>query len=143
MNSEIYIEKFLDAEIGRVWRAITDKDQMKAWYFDLSDFKPEVGFTFEFLGKTDEGVAYNHICKITEVEMERKLTYSWQYEGFEGLSYVTFLLSEVDERTRLQFSHQGLSSFPASNPDFAVHNFQGGWHYFIDQALPQFLNNQK
>ncbi|HQW02016.1 MAG TPA: SRPBCC domain-containing protein, partial [Saprospiraceae bacterium] len=44
------IERTLNAPIDRVWQAITNKSQMKQWYFDLADFKAEVGFQFEFIG---------------------------------------------------------------------------------------------
>jgi uncharacterized protein YndB with AHSA1/START domain len=141
MKPEIEIIKIVDAKIGDVWKAITEKECMKLWYFELTDFKPEVGFTFEFMGKTDDGVEYNHLCEITELEFEKKLTYSWQYEGYEGLSFVTFLLISNGNKTILHFNHKGLKSFPANNPHFAVHNFEEGWNYFINESLPDFLIN--
>ena len=141
MKAEIEITRTLDANISDVWKAITDKDLMKLWYFELSDFKAEPGFCFEFKGKTDEGVEYNHLCEVTEVEFEKKLTYSWKYEGYEGISFVSFLLTKDSNKTILHFKHRGLKSFPANNPDFAVHNFQGGWNYFINESLPHFLDS--
>ena len=27
---------------------------MKQWYFDLAEFKPEVGFKFQFMGGTED-----------------------------------------------------------------------------------------
>ena len=43
-------EVLLNAPVAKVWKAITDKDDMKQWYFDLAEFKPEVGFEFQFKG---------------------------------------------------------------------------------------------
>ncbi len=143
MKPEISISKIFDADISLVWRAITEKELMKKWYFNLEEFIPEVGFTFEFKGGPEDGIQYNHLCEIIEVEFEKKLTYSWKYEGYEGISYVRFELSEVEGKTRLDFSHEGLSSFPVSNPDFAVHNFEAGWSHFIAKALPDFLMANK
>ncbi len=37
------IERTYNAPISKVWKAITDKEEMKEWYFDLAEFKPEVG----------------------------------------------------------------------------------------------------
>ena len=87
------IERSYNAPVEKVWDAITDKSQMKQWYFDLDDFKPEVGFEFRFDGGSDDKI-YHHICKIVEVVPNKKLKYSWKYEGFEGMSYVTFELFE-------------------------------------------------
>ena len=60
------IERTLNAPVEKVWKAITDKEQMKQWYFDLAEFKPEPGFEFSFDGGTDEK-SYVHLCKVTEV----------------------------------------------------------------------------
>ena len=82
-NEPFVIERTYHASLARVWKAITDKDQMKQWYFDIAQFKPEVGFEFSFKGE-NEGRVYVHLCKIAEVITERKLSYSWRYEGHPG-----------------------------------------------------------
>ena len=46
----IVLEQLVNAPIAIVWKAITDKDEMKNWYFDLAEFKAEIGFSFEFSG---------------------------------------------------------------------------------------------
>jgi uncharacterized protein YndB with AHSA1/START domain len=51
----LVVERIFNARIEKVWRAISDKEQMKQWYFDLAEFKAEVGFEFQFNGgKTTE-----------------------------------------------------------------------------------------
>ena len=44
----VVIERTFAAPVARVWKALTDVGEMKQWYFDLKEFKPEVGFEFEF-----------------------------------------------------------------------------------------------
>jgi uncharacterized protein YndB with AHSA1/START domain len=44
----------LNAPISKVWKTITDKDDMKKWYFDIAEFKPEVGFEFQFEGGNED-----------------------------------------------------------------------------------------
>ena len=61
----IVIERTFDAPVTRVWKALTDVDQMRQWYFDLKEFKPEVGFEFEFAVE-HEGMNYHHLCKVTK-----------------------------------------------------------------------------
>ena len=52
MSEPIIKEVLLNAPPSKVWEAITDKNAMKQWLFDLlTDFKPEVGFEFQFKGK--------------------------------------------------------------------------------------------
>ena len=92
-NEQFVIEKTFNAPVEKVWRAITDKEEMKQWYFDLAEFKPEVGFEFRFYGSTPEK-QYLHICVITEVEEYKKLSYSWRYDGYEGISYLEIPLGD-------------------------------------------------
>jgi uncharacterized protein YndB with AHSA1/START domain len=131
------IERTYNAPIDKVWQAITDKDKMKQWYFDLKEFKPEVGFEFQFTGGTEEN-KYLHICKITEVTPGKKLTHSWKYDGYPGESFVTFELFDEGDKTRLKLTHAGLETFPQGK-DFARESFTAGWTYIIGKSLTEFL----
>ena len=135
------IERSYNAPIEKVWNAITDKSQMKQWYFDLDDFKPEVGFEFKFDGGSDDKV-YHHLCKIVEVVPHKKLKYSWSYEGFEGMSYVTFELFTEGITTKVRLTHEGLETFPQNNRDFARESFTQGWTFILGTSLKKFLEKQ-
>lgn len=141
----LIIERTLNAPISRVWNALTDINQVRQWYFDLPEFKPESGFEFQFFGGPEDR-QYLHLCKITEVVKNKKLAYTWRYDGYEGNSLVTFELFEVkidsnSEQTRLRITHEGLETFPANNPDFAKKNFAEGWTYIAGQSLKQFVES--
>ena len=139
MNNEPFvIERTFNAPIARLWKAITDKDEMKQWYFDFAEFKAEVGFEFEFTAGKDH-TKYLHLCKIREVITGKKLTYSWRYDGYEGNSFVSFELFEEGNKTRLKLTHEGLETFPASNPDFVKTNFVAGWNHILDKSLKIFV----
>jgi len=74
-NEPLIIERTLNAPADVVWKAITNVDQMRKWYFDVSDFKPELGFEFQFKGGNEDRV-YTHLCRITELVTGKKLQYS-------------------------------------------------------------------
>ena len=137
-NEPFVIERTFNAPVEKVWKAITDKDQMKQWYFDIAAFKPEVGFEFRFEA-SNEGKTYLHLCKITEVVAGKKLAYSWRYDGHEGNSFVTFELFAEGDKTRLKLTHEGLETFPADKPDFAKENFVAGWTQIIGTNLKEFV----
>lgn len=135
------IERILPAPPARVWKAITSKEEMKQWYFDISPgFKPEVGYTFQFTGEGN-GMIYVHHCEVTEVVPGSKLTYSWRYEGYEGNSFVTFeLFPDGPDKTRLKLTHTGLETFPGTaNKDFSKESFAAGWTEIIGKLLPTYL----
>jgi uncharacterized protein YndB with AHSA1/START domain len=142
MKTEPFIiERIFEASVQKVWKAITDKTEMKKWYFDLPEFKAEVGFEFEFMGGPEDR-QYRHLCKITEVLKGKKLTYSWRYDGYEGNSFVTFELFEEGDRTKLKLTHAGLETFPKENKDFAPSNFAAGWTDIIGRSLKEYLEKK-
>lgn len=83
---------------------------MKHCYFDIKEFRPEVGSEFDFHagdGTTD----FHHLCRVVELIPHKKLAYTWRYEGLE--------------------------TFPKL-PQFAKKNFKAGWTMIIGTKLKEF-----
>lgn len=139
LQEPFVIERTYNAPVEKVWKAITDKDQMKQWYFDLEAFKPEVGFEFSFAGTGRKGEKYIHLCKIIEVVPNHKLAYSWRYKDYDGNSLVTFELFAEGNKTRLKLTHEGIETLAANGPDFARESFAAGWTQLIGTSLPNFV----
>ncbi|HYG19873.1 MAG TPA: SRPBCC family protein [Ohtaekwangia sp.] len=137
-NEPIVFERTYNAPVSKVWKALTDRNGMKHWYFDISAFEPVVGFEFRFVAG-NEGREFVHLCKVVEVIPEKKLKHSWQYEGVEGSSFVTWeLFSEGKNKTRVKLTHEGLDTFP-QNKDFAKQNFIQGWTAIVGTLLANYV----
>ncbi|SFQ37581.1 SRPBCC family protein [Parafilimonas terrae] len=141
-NGIVTVEKLYNAPVEQVWNALTDKDEMRKWYFNVSDFKPEKGFEFSFAGQGSKGEEYVHICKVLEVIPNKKLQYSWAYKGYPGYTVVTFELFEEGDKTHLKLTHEGLESFAENGPDFTVTSFNGGWNEIVNVMLEKYLANK-
>lgn len=138
-SQPLIVERSYNAPIEKVWKAISDKDQMQQWYFKFEDFKAEKGFKFQFTGG-DKHVQYLHECEVLECDPPNKLSYSWTYVDYQGHSVLTWeLTAEGENKTHLKLSHSGLESFPQNNPNFRVESFSTGWNYFVNKALPAFV----
>ena len=138
----VIIERIYDAPIERVWEALTDKDQMKQWYFDVSNFKAQVGFEFQFFAGS-ETKKYLHKCKVVEANPVTKLSYTWSYDGYVGQSLVTFeLFGEDKNRTRLKLTHSDLDTFSEDNPEFSPENFNDGWKSILGESLRKFVESE-
>lgn len=135
-------EVVINAPVEKVWKAITDHNEMKNWYFDIPDFKPEVGFKFHFYGE-DQGVKFLHLCEVKEVIPNKKLSYSWTYEVYPGESLVTFELQPDGIKTKLTLTHEGLETFPADNKSFARTSFELGWNEIIGKNLKNYVEGNK
>ncbi|WP_316818617.1 SRPBCC domain-containing protein [Pedobacter nyackensis] len=136
----LIVECTYHAPIEKVWEAITDRDQMKEWYFELEEFKAEKGFKFQFTGG-DEKEQYLHVCEVLFVDEPNKISYTWTYpEHNTGYSVVSWeLFKEGEQETRLKLSHEGLDSFPKDHPNFAVASFTAGWTFIIGESLKKYL----
>jgi uncharacterized protein YndB with AHSA1/START domain len=135
------IERIYQVPLEHVWKAITDPKQMKEWYFDIPDFRPQVGCEFSFTGTDTEGMAWIHLCTVTEVIPFSKIAYTWRYKDHEGNSLVVWELFAEENGTRLKLTHSGLESFPALK-SLAKENFAMGWGEIIGGLLPAFLVRQ-
>lgn len=138
-NEPIIVEAMLEAPPAVVWKAITDKDQMRQWFFEpMTEFQPEVGFetTFEI---ECEGQVYPHEWKVTEVVPESRISYDWRYRGYPGDSTVTWELSEVPGGTQLRLTHTGSETFPQDDPVFSRASCTAGWEFFLQDSLKPFL----
>jgi uncharacterized protein YndB with AHSA1/START domain len=136
-NEPLVIERTYDAPVAKVWQALTDKEKMKQWYFDLPDFKPEVGTEFRFKAGESKEKEFLHECRITKAVENKVLAYTWGYPGYEGNSEVSFELFPEGNKTKLKLTHTGLETFPQTG-EFAKSNFNTGWTYFAG-ALEDFL----
>ncbi|MFM2230215.1 MAG: hypothetical protein RL607_1473 [Bacteroidota bacterium] len=139
MMTAIRVSEFYSVSPEMIWQALTEVKQMKFWYFNVVEFRPEVGFTYEFYGGKDENTHYLHRCTLLEVIPNKKLKFSWVYVGFKGYSEVTFELFPSDRGTLLQLTHEGVASFEQENKNFDCSEFESGWNYLLKISLKNFL----
>ncbi len=141
-NAPIIVEQIYNAPIAMVWKAITDKNQMRQWFFEnIEAFKAEVGFQTQF-NVVNGDKNYLHIWKIADVVPMKKITCNWKFRGYSGNSFVTFELFPENNKTRLRLTNEGQETFPQDNPDFSRESCLEGWNYFIAKRLKEFLENE-
>ena len=122
----LVLERVFDAPVERVWQALTNKEELKHWSFDIPDFEPEEGYEFTFNGQNENGIK-THYCRITEVIEQRKLAYSWRYRNIQGVSLVTWELFREGNKTRLRLTHTGLEKLAHAGAGFRRQGFITGW----------------
>jgi uncharacterized protein YndB with AHSA1/START domain len=138
-HQPLVIERTFHAPVAKVWKALTTKKDFDQWFFELNEFKPEVGFEFQFEVE-HAGTTYSHLCKVTEVVPERKLAYTWRYEGKEGDSLVSLDLFAHGEENRVRLTHEGLETFPKTS-SYARSSFAQGWTMIIGVGLRKVLES--
>ena len=139
-HSPVIVEQEFNVSLETLWTVITEPEQMRQWFFEnIPDFKAVVGFKTQFTVQSEER-KFLHLWEIIEVQPQQKIVYSWKYGGYAGDAAVTFALSGKNDRSQLTVSHVVLKEFPQEIPEFRRGNCLGGWQYFIQKRLPDFLS---
>lgn len=143
MEDIVTIDCQIDARPAKVWRALTDPDQMRIWYFPmLEDFVPTPGFETRFT-VSHGGKDFLHLWKITEAIDLQKISYEWRYGGYPGATLLEFALEPSGDGTFLRLRHSGLLTFdPENHPELSSEHFKQGWSGFMD-ALRDFLSKSR
>ena len=136
----IIVEESFNKSAEIVWKAITQLDQMKEWYFDnIPEFKTQVGFVTQF-NVIAPSRDFLHIWKIIEVIPFQKIVYNWTFKDCFGSADVSFELFEIDNKTLLRVTNKVIENFDEDIPEFKRESCQAGWNYFIKDSLNNYLN---
>jgi len=137
MSNHLIKEFSYNAPIEKVWEVLIAKDKMKEWYFpQLQEFKPVIGFKFQF---EDDNAEYQKEWTVTKVTEGRTFAHSWAYKGYPGNSEVIFNLFSEEDKTRLRVTQTDLESFP-NHPHFKRERFDRGWDTLLGQNLKNLLH---
>ncbi len=141
MHENVKISVKVNAPLDKVWNAITNKEQMKNWYFDVPDFEPKIGNNFSFYGG-DENEEYHHFCEIVDLIPNEKLKHSWTYpEISKEKTLVKWELKSENEGTIVTLTHKGLEAFEHLGENFKIHSFRKGWEDIVGKSLKEFVEN--
>lgn len=141
MHDNVVIKQRVNAPLKKVWNALTDKAQMKEWYFDIPDFELGVQNEFNFFEPGGEN-KFHHRGEILEVIPNEKLKYSWSYPEFsKEKTIVKWQLEESQDGTLVTLTHKGLENFEHLGVNFQKESFEEGWKRLIGQNLRGYLEN--
>jgi uncharacterized protein YndB with AHSA1/START domain len=131
-------EVVVRASGSKVWQTITDIDKMKDWYFDMPVFKTEIGFTFKLYGEKEDK-KYPISCRIIELEMGKKIAYTWNYDDFPMETVVCFEIIEMGTLSKLKFSHSGLEKIPSKYKEVSRDVHELGWEAIIGDSFKYYV----
>ena len=89
----------------KVWRALTDPVLLAEWLLPVVDLELERGAAFTFRAQPQPGWDGIVTCRFLEIEVQRKLRYTWVVGDMETV--VTFTLAPTTSGTRLSLVQSG------------------------------------
>ena len=139
MHENVVIKQRMNAPIQKVWNAITDKAQMKEWYFDIADFKTDLHTEFSFFEPNGEN-KYQHYGQILEVIPQEKLKYTWSYpEVSKEKTIVKWNLQDEGGNTLVILTHKGLENLEHLGEEFSKDSFDKAWTKIVSINLKNFI----
>ena len=136
-SHDIVVDEVFPHTLDVVWKTLTAPELMGRWLkMAPTGFAPRVGTRFTYqttpAGEWD-GVIH---CQVLEVIPNERLAYAWTggHEGNVGYgsrldTVVTFVLSAVDNGTRLRLVHSG---FVLPKNETAFRNMTNGWTKVVE-----------
>src|SRR5215472_17543405 len=105
MNRDIVIEVTYPVAPECVWRALTEPALLREWLME-NNFRAETGAHCEF--RMPPGPGFNGVvhCEVIEVELNRRLVYTWDGGGGWGKTAVVWTLEPCGEGTKLELEHK-------------------------------------
>jgi uncharacterized protein YndB with AHSA1/START domain len=122
----VVVEREIPYPPEKLWRALTQPQLLAEWLMK-NDFAPVVNHRFQFSG--DWGSVD---CRVTTVEPDRTLAYTWGGMGLESM--VTWTLTPTGAGTHLRVEQIGFRS----DQERAYQGAKLGWPRFFG-ALEQLL----
>jgi uncharacterized protein YndB with AHSA1/START domain len=114
-----------------IWKTLTTADLMGRWLMMPAGFEPVEGKRFTYRTKPAGAWDGTIRCQVLEVKPNERLAYSWKGGDEGNIGYgspldtvVTFILSKVENGTRLRLVHSG---FVLPENDTAFEKMGEGW----------------
>lgn len=107
MKPDVSVQHHFPFSIDKVWASLTNSEILGKWIWP-NNFKPVLGYTFQFRAEPNEW--WNGVvdCEVLEIKEPYKLSYTWHSAGER--TTVTWTLEELpDGQTLLSLDQSGFS----------------------------------
>jgi uncharacterized protein YndB with AHSA1/START domain len=130
-TQDIVVDEVFPHAPETIWKTLTTGELIGRWLMAPTGFEPVKGKHFTF--QTKPAGAWDGIihCQVLEVMPNERLVYAWKGGHEENVGYgsrletvVTWILSRVENGTRLRLVHSG---FVTPKNDSAFKTMSEGW----------------
>jgi len=130
-TQDIVVDEVFPHAPEAIWKTLTSGELIGRWLMAPTGFEPVKGKHFTF--QTTPAGAWDGIihCQVLEAMPNERLAYAWKggHEGNVGYgsrldTVVTWILSKVENGTRLRLVHSG---FVTPKNDSAFKSMSEGW----------------
>lgn len=141
MKDFISKEHVFNHDIDKVWRAITEAEEISTWFIK-ADFKPEKGYNYTFFSEPNEK-GCTTISGVVKKANPYVLIYTWVVADTNIETTVKWELKATKEGTKLYLEHSGISNYTGETAIKMFESFNGGWDNCIRGLSSYLVTSQK
>jgi uncharacterized protein YndB with AHSA1/START domain len=133
--------------VDKVWRALTDPEQMGLWIMNFdndpgemrTDFRPVVGAPYRMDARSGRGWRGFVVGNVLEVVPNQRLVYTWAHSPYQDANpaRVEFTLALTSTGTRVRMMQSG---FPGLKGWFVLQGAKLGWKKMLGSGLQAVLD---
>ena len=130
-TQDIVVDEVFPHAPETIWKTLTTGELIGRWMMAPTGFEPVEGKHFTFQTRPAGAWDGTIRCQVLEVKQNERFVYDWKggHEGNVGYgsrldTVVTWILSRVENGTRLRLVHSG---FVTPKNDSAFKNMSEGW----------------
>ncbi len=131
----------INAPVSEVWDALTNPQKLEEWMLMANTFEPVLGKKFTFKAEGMENWDGYFHCQIKELEINKKLVYTWNSQMINAETLVTIIISESDGKTELKLIHTGWEKLPEEARKQMIEGHTKGWELRLSEKLKSLFNN--
>jgi len=119
-------EVFVETVHQPVYKALTRQKELRKWFSETAEVEAPLKPGSKYIaGWKDSGGNPHGPQQVIEAIENKKLAYNWLDEVHNGGDQVSWELTRIGERTRVNLRHSG---FPEGKPQ---KDYMQGWHAYI------------
>ena len=123
-DETIQREIIVNGSAEKVFKALIDKNELSLWFSDRTEkIEPKIGGVYD-VGWRDEKGRQMGPGKITDIQENRLLSYSWGLKTNDG-NQARWELIPMKDKTKVRLTHEGFKS-GRYNKDYVQ-----GWHAYM------------
>jgi uncharacterized protein YndB with AHSA1/START domain len=117
----------LPATTARIWSALTDPEEIHAWWGDYVslDARPGGRFVERWTDQGGSGVTTSGV--VTRAVPEKLLELTWADEGWIATTTVAFEIQPLASGCRLRLEHRGWAGLPEDERAELMEDYAAGW----------------
>jgi uncharacterized protein YndB with AHSA1/START domain len=130
LDRTIEIRKTIEGSPDRVFRALTDADELSRWWTTRAESDPRTGGSFSYTWEFQEDTERNHTREgeYLEITPGKNVRYDWPMPL--GNTVVDFRVDPRGDRAELTLLHSGWGA--ESDWDESLEMHRQGWSFFLD-----------